>query len=112
MTVIRRLSTVALSATLLAVGALAIAPSAAAADGDCTSYDRSAGVVRSGVNYRSGPGTFYQSNGMLYRSDSVKIYCERNGWYYTKLRTKSASGLAKNTAGWVRRDMVKLWLAG
>jgi len=111
MSVIRRLSTVALSATLLAGGALAIAPSASAADRDCTSYDQSAGV-RNGVNYRSGPGTSYKSKGMLYKSDSVKIYCEKNGWYYTKLRTKSASGLAKNTPGWIRKDMVKLWLAG
>ncbi|MFI5867119.1 SH3 domain-containing protein [Streptomyces sp. NPDC051546] len=112
MPVIRRLTTVALSATLLAGGALAIAPSASAADRDCTSYDQSAGVDGSGINYRTGPSTAYKSKGMLYKKDSLNIYCEKNGWYYTKLRTKSASGLKAGTAGWIRKDMVKLWLAG
>ncbi|MEU3639922.1 SH3 domain-containing protein [Streptomyces albogriseolus] len=112
MSAMRRLSTVTLSAALLVGGALAVAPSAAAADRDCTSYDQSAGVDGNGVNYRTGPGTSYQSKGMLYRADSVKIYCERNGWYYTKLRKKSASGLSVNTPGWIRKDMVRLWLAG
>lgn len=111
MSVIRRLATVTLSASLLAGGALAIAPSASAAS-DCSTYDQSAGVDGNGINFRTGAGTSYASKGMLYSKDTLGIYCQKNGWYYAKLKKKSSSGLKAGTAGWIRKDMVKLWLAG
>ncbi|WP_329020482.1 SH3 domain-containing protein [Streptomyces sp. NBC_01601] len=116
MSVIRRLATVTLSASLLAGTAAALAPAASAATlgSSACSYnitDHDATVGYNGVNYRSGPGTSYASKGFLYSGDDLRVYCGKSGWYYTKLISRSKSGLPAGTYGWIRKDML-LQLAG
>lgn len=111
---IRRLTTVALSAALMAGGATALAPAASAATASSCTYnlaDHNAQVDGNGINYRSGPGTSYASKGYLYDGDDLRIYCGKGAWYYGKLISRSKSGMAANTYGWIRSDML-LSLAG
>ncbi|HWU09617.1 MAG TPA: hypothetical protein VN520_25115 [Streptomyces sp.] len=111
---IRRFTTVALSAALMAGGAAALAPAASAATASSCTYnlaDHNAQVDGNGINYRSGPGTSYSSKGFLYDGDDLRIYCGKGDWYYGKLIHRSKSGMAANTYGWIRKDML-LSLAG
>jgi uncharacterized protein YraI len=111
---VRRLATVAVSASLLAGAALAMAPAASAVGSSACSYnlaDHNAEVAYNGVNYRTGPGTGYSSKGYLYSGDDLRVYCGKGDWYYTKLIYRSRSGLPAGTYGWIRSDML-LQLAG
>lgn len=115
MSIARRLSTVALSVSLLAGAAAALAPTASAATSSTCTYniaDHDAKVDGAGVNYRTGPSsTSYSSKGLLYTGDSLRVYCGKSNWYYTKLTHRSKSGLSTGTYGWIRSDML-LSLAG
>lgn len=114
MNIARRLSTVALSVSLLAGAAAALAPAASAATSSTCTYniaDHDAEVDGAGVNYRTGPSTNYSSKGFLYTGDDLRVYCGKGNWYYTKLTHRSKSGLAAGTYGWIRSDML-LSLAG
>ncbi|WP_019061442.1 hypothetical protein [Streptomyces prunicolor] len=109
-----RLSTVALSVSLLAGTAAALAPTASAATSSTCTYniaDHDAKVDGAGVNYRTGPSVTYASKGFLYTGDSLRVYCGKSTWYYTKLTHRSKSGLSTGTYGWIRSDML-LSLAG
>ncbi|MBQ0890702.1 SH3 domain-containing protein [Streptomyces sp. RM72] len=109
MATIKRLATVALSVSLLAGGAAALAPAASAASASTCTYniaDHNAVVGYNGVNYRTGPGTGYTSKGFLYSGDDLRIYCGKGDWYYSKLIYRSKSGLSAGTYGWIRKDML------
>jgi uncharacterized protein YraI len=110
----RRLAAFALSASLLTGSAVALAPGASAAESrkcNVDTPDGNAVVTRNGVNYRGGPGTTYSSKGLLYRGDTLRTYCLStlgdHPWYYGKLSKRSRGGLAKNTYGWIRVDMMR-----
>ena len=60
----------------------------------------------SGVNFRTGPGTGYTFKGLLYKNDWGKKIATKGSWIELKLGTKSRSGLAKNTTGWVAEKYV------
>ncbi|MET8676134.1 hypothetical protein ABZW18_00630 [Streptomyces sp. NPDC004647] len=111
---LRRLATVTLSLSLLTGTAAVLAPTASAANSSACSYNLSdfrAVVDGNGVNYRHGPGTSYSSKGRLYDGDDLRVFCGKGNWYYSKLIHRSRGGLAKNTHGWIRKDML-LSLAG
>ncbi|WP_327359693.1 SH3 domain-containing protein [Streptomyces sp. NBC_01304] len=110
MAAIKRLATVALSVSLLAGGAAAVAPTASAASSKCefTNYGAANG---NGINFRTGPSTGYVSKGLLYK-DKLHLYCSKNGWYKAQLPQRSKSGLKKGTWGWIHSSKVKLHLAG
>ncbi|MYZ41094.1 hypothetical protein GT002_39810 [Streptomyces sp. SID4917] len=110
----RRLATVTLSLSLLGGTAAALAPTASAASASTCTYnlaDHDARVDGNGINYRTGPSTGYTSKGFLYDNDSLRVYCGKGDWYYTKLTHRSKSGLSAGTYGWIRSDML-LQLAG
>ncbi|MFF8932356.1 hypothetical protein ACF1AO_34395 [Streptomyces longwoodensis] len=98
--------TAALAACALSAGAAP--PASAATSASCTYNiaDHDARVDGNGVNYRTGPSTSYVSKGFLYDGDSLRVYCGKGTWYYTKLTHRSMSGLPSGTYGWIRKDML------
>ncbi|MFD4529924.1 SH3 domain-containing protein [Streptomyces sp. NPDC058470] len=112
MAALKRFATVALSVSLLAGGAAALAPTASAASSDCSTYDQSAEVDGNGINFRSGPSTSYKSKGLVYNADQLALYCKSGSWYKAKLKKRSKGGLPAGTYGWIRQDMIKFHLAG
>jgi hypothetical protein len=71
MTAKRRIAAVALSVSVLAGGAVALAPTASAASGASCTYniaDHDA-TVDNGINYMTGPSTSYSSKGSPRHSD-------------------------------------------
>ncbi|MFG2210564.1 hypothetical protein [Streptomyces sp. NPDC048638] len=111
MPALKRFATVALSVSLLAGGAAALAPTASAAS-DCSTYDQSAEVDGNGINFRTGPSTSYKSKGLVYDKDQLGLYCKSGSWYKAKLKKRSKGGLPAGTYGWIRQDMIKFHLAG
>ncbi|WP_326770701.1 SH3 domain-containing protein (plasmid) [Streptomyces sp. NBC_01591] len=105
----KRVAALALSASLLTGGAIALAPSAAAVGGNskCTA-DFSGKVSASSTNLRSGPATPYSSYGLLSTGTKVTVICYRQTsvtvqpWLYLKVTSGAHSG----TYGWVRDDLV------
>lgn len=105
----RRALAVILSAAGAALAITAAAqPAVAASSATCThDYpDYEGRVDGAGVNFRTGPSVSYASKGFLYTGDTLRIYCGKGFWYYTKLTHRSKSGLAAGTHGWIRKDML------
>ncbi|MCM2388819.1 SH3 domain-containing protein [Streptomyces albipurpureus] len=106
---LRRAIAVGASTALLAMGAVALAPSASAAGASSCTYnltDHNAVVDGAGINYRTGPATSHRPRGMLYDGDDLRVYCGKGVWYYSKLIVRSGGGLPKGTYGWIRKDML------
>lgn len=61
-------------------------------------------VGKNAWNLRTGPSTAYASRGYLYRGDRLTVLCGRGSWDYAQLSSRSRSGIAKGTKGWVRSD--------
>lgn len=61
-------------------------------------------VGKNAWNYRSGPSTGYKSLGFLYRGDKLTVLCSKGSWDYAQLSSRSKTGIAKGTKGWVRDD--------
>ncbi|MEU6355954.1 SH3 domain-containing protein [Streptomyces sp. NPDC047072] len=109
MTALHRTAALAVSTTLLAGGAMALAPTTSAVGSPKCTYnltDFTGTVDANGVNYRTGPSTGYPAKGRLYDGDRVRVYCGKGSWYYSSLAKRSKGGLAKGTVGWVRSDML------
>ncbi|GGY16303.1 hypothetical protein GCM10010358_80050 [Streptomyces minutiscleroticus] len=114
----KRLTAALLGPALIAATTVTLvqAPTASAATtwpSACTiSADFNVSVTASSANLRTGPGTSYTSKGMLYRGDDARSVCmvPKSGgtiWLYIKLTTRSQSGLAKGTLGWIRYDLIQ-----
>lgn len=85
-----------LPTALLLGGMVAAAPSASA----CTDTVK---ILINGLNIRTGAGTSYASEGLLYKGDTGKVIDVKGDKPWTKisLLKKSKTGLAKGTSGWV-----------
>ncbi|WP_416974630.1 hypothetical protein [Streptomyces sp. 4F14] len=108
MTLYTRTVALAVSAVLLAGGAMALAPAASAvASSSCSYRTGFTGTVDgNGVNYRTGPSTGFVSKGLLYDGDQVRISCGKGAWFYGSLAKRSKGGPAKGATGWIRSDML------
>lgn len=58
-------------------------------------------VTADGVRLRTGPGTGYGVEGLLYYGDAVDITQCSGGWDRVYLAADSAGGLGSGAAGWV-----------
>ncbi|MET9779134.1 hypothetical protein ABZ023_33630 [Streptomyces sp. NPDC006367] len=101
MPALKSFATVALSVSLLADDAAALAPTASAASSDCSTYDQ--GAEADGINFRTGPSTSYKSKGLVCNRDQLALYCKSGSWYKAKITKRSKGGLpAARTAGYAR----------
>ncbi|MEU9790581.1 SH3 domain-containing protein [Streptomyces sparsogenes] len=106
-----RASAIALTASLLLGGSMALAPTASAVGSSACRFnspDVNFKVRTSGATFRTGPGKRYHVIGTLYRGDSFRYYCRTGGlkdfrksWSYGKLLKRSRSGIPAGTKGWV-----------
>ncbi|SNT34079.1 SH3 domain-containing protein [Actinacidiphila glaucinigra] len=96
--------TIAASAALLLGGGIALAPTASAVGSSaCTANITDQDVwPDNGLRFRSGPGISYTAKGLLYTSDRLTARCRKGtSWYYVSTDTKTRTGIAKGTYGWV-----------
>lgn len=103
MNVKRTATALAAAATLLA-GGVALAPTASAVGSSaCTANvtDQDIWPYTDGVRFRSGPGTSFSAMGLLYESDQLTVRCRKGSWYYVSTDTKTRTGIARNTYGWI-----------
>ncbi|GAA1927460.1 SH3 domain-containing protein [Streptantibioticus ferralitis] len=59
------------------------------------------GITGNGVRLRTGPGTGYGVEGLLYYGDTVQPVGCSGSWYHVYLTANSAGGLPAGTWGWV-----------
>ncbi|MFB7931383.1 SH3 domain-containing protein [Streptomyces sp. NPDC056039] len=102
-----RLAASAMLALSLTAGAVATsAPAATAAEMPCKPKVYYYVYKGSGINFRTGAGTGYASKGILHKDDWGKKLATKGSWIKLKLGTKSKSGIAKGTTGWVSKSYV------
>jgi hypothetical protein len=106
-----RASAIALTASLLLGGSMALAPTASAVGSSACRFnspDVNFKVRTSGATFRTGPGKRYRVIGTLYRGDSFRYFCRTGGlqdfeksWSYGKVTKRTRSGIPASTKGWV-----------
>ncbi|WP_326581767.1 SH3 domain-containing protein (plasmid) [Actinacidiphila glaucinigra] len=85
-------------------GGIALAPTASAVGSSaCTANvtDQDVWPYSDGLRLRSGPSTTYSAKGLLYGSDRLTVRCRKGSWYYISTDTKTRTGIARNTYGWI-----------
>ncbi|MEU1628692.1 SH3 domain-containing protein [Streptomyces sp. NPDC020096] len=99
----RRLGALAVVTVVAAAGLSAGAATASAVSSHParSSSSYATQVVADGVRLRTGPGTGYGVEGLLYYGDSVAIAQCSGGWDRVYLTSDSAGGLGSGTGGWV-----------
>ncbi|MFI8944128.1 SH3 domain-containing protein [Streptomyces syringium] len=110
MSIRRKVGTALATAVVALSGAVAMAPTASAAGGpgreacDGRSFDRVESVrTDSGVNLRTGPGTGYESRGLLYDGTRIYVGCFSNrGYAYVQVYSGGHSG----QYGWVATSYI------
>ncbi|MGW7641712.1 SH3 domain-containing protein [Streptomyces decoyicus] len=102
----RRLTTAALTVSLLAGAAAISAPEASAApraQSTCHKQNFYNWIETNGARLRTGPSSSYKSRGLLYNGDRMKFSRSCGRWLYGKVLS-STTGL--KGYGWVRDDML------
>ncbi|MEU1628693.1 SH3 domain-containing protein [Streptomyces sp. NPDC020096] len=105
----RRLGAVAVVAAVAAAGlgtgvafaSTAVPARAAAPFRSAEPHGWPGGITGNGVRLRTGPGTGYGVEGLLYYGDTVKPVGCVGPWYHVVLTADSAGGLPAGTWGWV-----------
>ncbi|MEU4098046.1 SH3 domain-containing protein [Streptomyces sp. NPDC026673] len=100
-----RAVTLAATAVPLLGGSFVLAPTASAVGSSaCTANvtDQDVWPYTDGLRLRTGPGTGYSIKGLLYESDRLTARCRKGtSWYDISTDTKTRTGIAKGTYGWV-----------
>ncbi|WP_327359597.1 SH3 domain-containing protein [Streptomyces sp. NBC_01304] len=90
------------SALAAGTSAPAAAPVALAKANSCPHWS----VMKSAVNFRTGPGTQYRSIGYLYRGDWGRKVGAKGSWIKLKLEERSKTGLKRGTTAWVHKQFL------